>query len=240
MKNMMGRDPMRRQWILAAVLLVSQVACGQSGTETLSKAYTSFPKAIDLQCRNGKARIFDECGEQLTLFTTALAQANSEGKVLLVEYGAEWCIWCHVFDAHINGGHGEFRYTYGMPQDPEVRHTQKMFEEESGVESVQAKTLRDFVAANFVVVRIDAQYAPNGKAVLAATGARKHYSGGLPFIFAVDGRANFAANFNHDTAEKRRDTEVNWYRGYDRTDLLQQLTLMRDCAKAGTAPGTGG
>ena len=180
---------MRRQWIWVAVLLMSQVACSQSGTETLSKAYTSFPKAIDPQCRNG--------------------------------------------------GHGEFRYTYGMPQDPEVRHTQKMLEEESGVESVQAKTLRDFVAANFVVVRIDAQYAPNGKAVLTETGARKHYSGGLPFIFTVDGRAKFAANFNHDTAEKRRDTEVNWYRGYDRTDLLQQLTLMRDRAKAGTATGTG-
>ncbi|NVM89369.1 thioredoxin-related protein [Variovorax sp. SG517] len=229
---------MRRKWIWVAVLIALLAACSQD-SENLPRAYVSFPERIDPQCRNGKARVFDECGDQLALFTAALAKANSEGKTLLVEYGAEWCIWCHVFDAHISGEHGEFRYTYGLPRDPEARHTQKMAEDPSGAQDVQAKALRDFVAANFVVVRIDAQYAPNGKAVLMRTGAIRHYSGGVPYIFTVDGSARFAADFNHETAERRRDTEVNWYRGYDRVDMLRQFTLMRDRARANVATGTG-
>lgn len=106
---------MRRKWIWVAGLIALLAACSQD-SENLPRAYVSFPERIDPQCRNGKARVFDECGDQLALFTAALAKANSEGKTLLVEYGAEWCIWCHVFDAHISGEHGEFRYTYGLPR----------------------------------------------------------------------------------------------------------------------------
>jgi len=189
----------------------------------------SFPETIDPKCRDGKATIFDECGDQVALFDVALAKANAENKVLLVEYGAEWCIWCHVFDAHINGERETFRYTYGSPEEPEARNT-RTFHEGSGADPAAAKSLRNLVAADFVIVHIDYEYAPNGDRVLDQSGARPFFPGGLPFVFTVDGNGRFAAAFEHDAAEKRRDTG-DWYRGYERAALTQQLTQMRDVAR---------
>jgi hypothetical protein len=220
---------MPKQWILAAMLVMTS-ACSEDPDLKRPKAYVSFPATIDPRCREGDARIFDECGDQSALFSAALARANSEGKVLLVEYGAEWCIWCHVFDAHINGERGEFRYTYGSPEEPEKRYT-RTFREDAASDGAQAESLRDFVAANFVIAHIESWYAPNGEAVLVATGGDRHFAGGIPFVYTVDASGRFAASFDHDAAEKRRET-IDWYRGYDRAGLIQQLTTMRDAARA--------
>jgi hypothetical protein len=195
--------------------------------------YVSFPELVDPHCREGKAKIFDECGDQSALFSAALARAKGEGKVLLVEYGAEWCIWCHVFDAHINGEHDRFRYTYGTPEEPEARYTRTL-EEPPGADTSAADSLRAFVAANFVIAHIDSAYAPNGEAVLEASGASAHFPGSIPFVFTVDASGRFAASFHHESAEKRRDTD-NWYRGYDRAELMRQLTKMRDAARPSPA-----
>jgi hypothetical protein len=216
--------------IMVAVLLVL-AACSKAPVTTRSKAYVSFPERIDTGCRDGKARMFDQCGDQSVLFNTALERAKVEGKVLLVEFGAEWCIWCHVFEAHVNGERDRFRYTYGSPHEPEARYTEN-FEEGAGSDADAADSLREFVAANFVVVHIDAEHAPNGFAVLESTGADVHYAGGVPFVFTVDERGRFAGTFNHDAVEKRRDTPTDWYRGYDRKGLMTQLSAMRDMARA--------
>jgi len=215
---------------LAAAVIGSALA--RSGdSPPLAHAYAGFPLEIDSKCRDGKAQIFDECGDQLALFKTALARANLEHKVLLVEFGAEWCIWCHVFDAHINGEHHRFTYTYGTPDEPESRQT-TTFKEGKGADARAANALREFVAANFVIVHIDAAYAPNSDHVLEASGASERYDETLPFIFSVDQRGKFAQKFMSDAVEKRRDTESDWYRGYDRAGLLAQLTSMRDAARA--------
>lgn len=197
------------------------------------KAYVGFPAAIDPQCRDGKARMFDECTDQSVLFEQALSRAAADNKVLLVELGAEWCIWCHVFEAHINGEYDKFRYTYGRPEDPEARYTTSFEEGPQWSDAQAAGELRDFVAENFVVVHIDLQYAPNGMDVLSDTGAVEHYKGGVPFVFTVDRQGQAAGVFNHDTVERRRE-DANWYRGYDRRGLISQLTAMRDAARART------
>lgn len=228
---------MRKLWISIAIALAAclPVAARAEGpVETRPRAYVGFPKSIDPRCRDGKARVFDECGDQSVLFKVALAQAKAEGKVLLVEYGAEWCIWCHVFDAHINGEHHKFQYTYGSPDEPESRYT-TTFKEGKWADVAAANALRDFVAATFVIVHIDADHAPKGDAVLEATGARAHYRGGIPFVFTVDPSGRFAAKFVHDAAERRRDTDTDWYRGYDRENLIRQLKGMRDAARASPA-----
>jgi hypothetical protein len=220
----------RTSVFLAAAVIGSALA--RSGdSPPLAHAYAGFPLEIDSKCRDGKAQIFDECGDQLALFKTALARANLEHKVLLVEFGAEWCIWCHVFDAHINGEHHRFTYTYGTPDEPESRQT-TTFKEGKGADARAANALREFVAANFVIVHIDAAYAPNSDHVLEASGASERYDETLPFIFSVDQRGKFAQKFMSDAVEKRRDTESDWYRGYDRAGLLAQLTSMRDAARA--------
>jgi hypothetical protein len=225
---------MRRLYapLLVGVALVSIGACGDGPVETRPRIYVSFPETIDSQCREGKARIFDECGDQSALFTAALARAKREGKVLLVEYGAEWCIWCHAFDAHINGEHDAFRYTYGAPEEPEVRYTHT-FHEVASADIALADPLRQFVAANFVIAHIDAQYAPHGEAVLADSGANEHFLGEIPFVFTVDYDGRFAASLDPGVGEKRREGVLDWYRGYDRAALIRQLTAMRDAARAG-------
>lgn len=205
-------------------------ACGKQPVETRPRAYVSFPEKIDSLCREGNARLFDECGDQSALFAAALARAKSEGRVLLVEYGAEWCIWCHAFDAHINGEHDRFRYTYGTPDEPQARYT-RTFREEASADIALATSLRDFVAASFVVVHIDAQYAPQGDAVLAASGADEYFEGAIPFVFTVDPDGRFVASLDPDVSEKRREG-MDWYRGYDRTNLIRQLTAMRDASRA--------
>jgi len=135
--------PARTRGMAATTVLFAAswlAACTDGPVPTLPQAYTGFPAAVDPQCRDGSATIYDECGDQLALFRTALARANAENKVLLVEYGAEWCIWCHVFNAYINGDKGRFRYTYASAKEPEAWAT-RTFEEDDDVEG--AEELRD-------------------------------------------------------------------------------------------------
>ena len=212
--------------LFGATLAVA--ACTEEPVTTLPQIYTVFPAALDPQCRDGTAKIYDECGDQVALFRTALARANEENKVLLVEYGAEWCIWCHVFNSYINGDKGQFRYTYASRKEPQA-WTTRTFEEDDDVDGAEA--LRAFVARHFVVVRIDAQYAPNGADVLEQTGAAEHFPGGLPFVFTVDSRGRYAATFEGKGLEKRRDS-FNWYRGFHRDTMLRVLTSMRNAALA--------
>jgi hypothetical protein len=199
--------------------------------DALPRLYVAYPDKPDPNCRDGKARLFDECGDQIALFEEALVRAKAEGKTLLVEYGAEWCIWCHVFAAHIKGEHGRFRYTYGSPDAPDDRDT-TIFAEGEWSDANAAAELAKYVAENFVLVHIELEHAPNGYAVLESTGGAEHFRNHVPFIYSVDERGRFAAKFQHDPAERRREGSLNWYRGYDRKNLLQQLEVMRNAALA--------
>ena len=215
-------------------VVVALSACTDEPVSDLPQIYVGFPSSIDPQCRAGSAKMFDECGDQLELFNAALARANAEGKVLLVEIGAEWCIWCHVFDAHINGDRGRFRYTYGAPEEPDVRDS-RTFTEPAGPAMDAADALREFVATHFVVAHIDIQHAPRSDEVLELSGAVDRFRDAVPFVYVVDSRGIFVSEFDHDAVEKRRDTG-DWYRGYDRIGLLEQLKAMHEVAAAANRP----
>lgn len=58
---------------------------------------TAFPKVLDKNCLDGRAKTYDQCGDQFTMYQQAFETAQEEEKVLLVSLGAEWCFWCHVF-----------------------------------------------------------------------------------------------------------------------------------------------
>ena len=84
-----------RYVIAIAVLLLSAV--GTPAHADSSGLVTSFPKALDTDCLDGRAKTYDQCGDQFAMYEEAFAMAQEQEKVLLVSLGAEWCFWCHVF-----------------------------------------------------------------------------------------------------------------------------------------------
>lgn len=194
------------------------------------KPITTLPHLPMPKCRSGTAKLYDECTNQLKIFQEALARAHSENKVLLVSYGAEWCIWCHVFAQYVKGHTSKFTYTYGRPDAPDAKETSTLHERPKGDFSEEARDLNAFVSDKFVLVHIDAQYAPNGRAVLNKTGADRHYDHGIPFVFTVSRGGKYSAHMTSKRVEIRRDT-LDWYRGYNRAKLLNELSLMHSTAQ---------
>ncbi|MBB4572418.1 DUF255 domain-containing protein [Rhizobium lentis] len=188
-----------------------------------------FPRETSETCRDGDATLYDQCSDQVQIYRMAMAKAVAEHKTVLVSYGAEWCIWCHVFDAYIHGETDKFTYRFGSPSQPVPSHTATLYERPPSDISKSAERLNAYVADNFVVLHIDQQYA-NGMDVLDLTDAAKHLGPGIPFIFTLDGDGKFAAELVHDTVEMRRDS-ADWYRGYERDRLLTSLTAMRNKAQ---------
>jgi len=206
-------------------------ACSRESPAPTPRIYVSYPQRLDPACRDGKATLFDECGDQLALFDAALARAKAEKKVLLVEFGAEWCIWCHVFESHINGEHTKFKYVHGAPGEPDARYT-TTFKEGSDTDARAASLLRDFVAVNFVIVHVEGEHSPNGYDVLRHIEGADANPRGIPYIFSVDDAGRFVRKFDHDAVEKRLDPPRGLYRGYNRLGLLKELTALRDAALA--------
>src|SRR5215813_4580676 len=211
-----------------ATIALAQMTAAPAPSVSESRI-TTIPSNLDPACRTGRATLYDECSDQLSIFDTAMKRAAAENKVLLISYGAEWCIWCHVFAKYIHGERTRFEYTYGRPDAPEARQTPTIFEREKRDVKADAAALNAYVARSFVVVHIEGQYAANGAAITEKTGAAAFMSNAIPFIFAVDRSGQYAAHFKSETVEIRRDTD-DWYRGYDRRKLLAELQRMHDTA----------
>ena len=79
---------------LAAALISSIAAPAHARGDGL---VTSYPKSLDKSCRDGRAKTYDQCGDQFAMYQAAFDDAQAQDKVLLVSLGAEWCVWCHVF-----------------------------------------------------------------------------------------------------------------------------------------------
>jgi len=226
----MVRDGLRNTLsVVAAACFTVATASAQTRTtppqSDPGSRITTIPAKLDRGCRLGRAKLYDECSDQLAVFETARKRAAAENKILLVSYGAEWCIWCHVFDKYIHGEKSRFEYTFGSPDAPEARETATIFEREKEDVTADAAMLNAYVGSSFVIAHIDAQYAPHGSSVLRKTGAAPHADDSLPFIFAVDCKGRYAGHIDPDLTEIRRDTD-DPYRGYDRRKLLTELQRM--------------
>ncbi|MEM8849136.1 MAG: hypothetical protein AAGE03_03790 [Pseudomonadota bacterium] len=188
-------------------------------------ALTKFPQHIDPACNFGRAKLYDECGSQLALFDKALRTANQQDKVLLVSFGAEWCIWCHVFSQHLAGAHTKMDYRLGDPGDP-IYDDVTLLEKPRTDPTEQADRLKSFAEDTFVVVHIEDQFSPDGYDVLLQTSAVDAFTGGYPFIFTVTREGQYAARLYHDRSSTRRDGLFSWYRGHDRSRLIAELSRM--------------
>ncbi len=210
-------------------LLVSLVAAAGSSctkfkaVEDEQSNLTRFPQHLDENCRQGMSKIYDECGSQVSIYQAALKEANKTDRMLLISYGAEWCIWCHVFDAYITGKAGQFDYRYD-------NHRASIHEGGNDSTTADAATLNQFVNKSFVLAHIEANYTRDGNEVLRYSGALQHFSGALPFIFTTNQQGKWAATLDYHEAEIRRDGP-DWFRGYDRRKLLAELQRMSLAAR---------
>jgi thiol-disulfide isomerase/thioredoxin len=201
-------------------ILGVQVALALSGTTAHAQ---HFPEAIDPSCRGGIAKVYDECGSQIALLRQAQAAAKANGKIVLVEFGAEWCVWCHSFNQTIRGMAGPTEvyhegHAYDMGELPESKPE-------------LADEIRAFVEENFVVVSIEAQYSSDGYDVLEATGTQ--LGEGFPFVFTLRGD-KFASSMRwNDTLPgiELRSNDETFYRGFDRELLLLELQRIADAAR---------
>jgi len=166
-----------------------------------------MPEKLDSTCRLGRAKLYDECSDQRSVFEAARQRAADTNKVLLVSYGAEWCKWCHIFDEYIHGG---FPF-----EDGEVA---------PGIKA-DATGLKNYVGQSFVIVHIDHQYAPNGVSVLETAGAPIESIDGIPFIFAVDRNGRYVDAMDEERVELPGDAP-----GYDRSKLLVELQRLHAAA----------
>ena len=140
-----------------------------------------------------------------------------------MSFGAEWCIWCHVFDKHLNGLTGRFSYP--------VEGDDVTLIERSGQDVLEdARALNNFASRNVILVHIESDHAPDGWQVLEATGAAAHFDQAYPFIFSVTPDGVFATHLEDGPIERRRDNVGDWYRGYDREGLIAELQRMRQAS----------
>ncbi len=211
--------------LLVAAFLVVPPPAGAAGQDTV----TTLPQTPVHDCRGGRARLYNECHPQVDIFDAALRTARSQDKVLLVSFGAEWCIWCHVFHAYLTGGHGAFTHNYAAEHGKE-RYSATIHERAAQDPSDAAAELAAFAAETFVLVHIDNRYAEDGFDVLDDSGALSAYQNALPFIFTVDADGRFVAAFDPARAETRRDSG-DWFRGYDRAALRAELERMKEAAE---------
>lgn len=209
--------------VLLAFFAVFMADMGRSA-EPLETNLARFPQSIDPKCNFGRAKLYDECSSQQAIFDTALKAANEQGKTLLVSYGAEWCIWCHVFDQYLLGAHTIMEYRYSDPGE-KLYYEITRFERPNADPSLEALFLKHFAEKNLVVVHIENRFSPDGLGVLERASAVDHFSGGIPFIFTVDRSGTYASALNSTLVETRRDTE-DWYRGYNRNGLVAELKRM--------------
>lgn len=190
----------------------------------------AFPKEISNACRDGVAQIYDECSDQQAILQEARARAAKSGKSVLVVYGAEWCIWCHVFDKYVRGQSREFEYQYEYEGEPQYW---PMRERENKSAETEAVVLNKFVAENFVIAYIEGHYSSNGTEVLASTGYDVSNLAFVPLYVVLNSDGKYAGHMLAvdliEGLEVRADSGEE-YRGYDRQLLLQELQQLRDKA----------
>jgi hypothetical protein len=220
----------------AAPLLVAVLLVGGCEPEvpTVSSAdllpVSSFPSTLDPACGRRPAghlaRLYDECGSQMDIFRSALQEARSTGKTVIVSYGAEWCGPCHIFDSHVKGETGRFNYP-DTPSWVSVERSRRDVLRD-------ARALNEFVSEHIILAHIEGDKAPDGRAVLEATGAAAHFTGGYPFIFSVTSEGQFAATINVEHLDP--EEAAPFYQGYNREALLTELRRLYEAAH--NAPST--
>lgn len=215
-------------WLLVGICGFSTASFADSPTQP----YTVFhqPTVLSPQCGDGQAKLYDECGDQAQILRHAIAQAKAENKLVLIVYGGEWCIWCHVLDKYF---HGQYRtFDYNWRANTGEMTAWEMQEAISPNEILEATALNKFVAENFVIAHIESQ-SKNAKKAISSTGfdPKKIYY--FPFIMVLNAQGKYVAQMPSTSAIENfeiRQSGGQEYRGYNRQILLEQLKMLKNKA----------
>ncbi|WP_223789971.1 thioredoxin family protein [Marinicella meishanensis] len=213
--------------VLALCILLGSVAWAQA------KPIDQFPAALDPNCRTGTAQIYDECGSQAKILQAALDRAAATGKQVLVVYGSEWCIWCHVLDQYFHGTYHQFDYAWEVEGAVEQW---TMYERDNPKARIQATVLNRFVADTFVVAHIEGTFSADGIDVMADTGFDIYGLRAIPLVMVVDAQGQYVAHMaDYDQVEglEIREDSGEEFRGFNRHLLLKELLQLRN---AGAQP----
>lgn len=191
----------------------------------------AFPKTLDSQCREGVAKLYDECGSQVEIIQAAVAKAAETEKTVLVVYGAEWCVWCFVFDAYIKGNYREHYYEW---EHDKTLKKWVMAKKSNQSARANAKRLNQFVADNFVIAHIEADHAPDGAEAMNSVGYLESNINFYPFIASLSKTGVYAHHmFAHQAMrhdEQRKDSDGNKLKSFDRVFLMNSLSELRKVA----------
>lgn len=219
---------------LAVFLALTLLACGEEPNQkTVERPLQSVPVEPRADCPDSRARLYGECLDQRKVLADALELAQAGGKTVLVSFGAEWCVWCHLLDRHLKGETFQsFDYTY----EGET-YSHKEPEQEADAEAARALGL--YMSDNFVLAHVEAddkfKRQPEGGRgwdVIEEAQAESAFSNAVPFVFAVDAEGKFIAEY--DIVQAEISDEARKYRGYDRRKLLALAQAIRREAEVRT------
>lgn len=202
-----------------------------SKTYIQPKVLQSFPQSLDTQCREAIANIYDECGDQQLILDQALKAAQNVDKRVLILYGAEWCIWCHVFDKYVKGQNRKFEYQWQYHDGENLDWV--MLEKENQRAEEEAIQLNHYFAEHFVLAHIESYYSANGEQVLADLGYDVSNIKSVPLVLVLDSSGQITGEMQSSEEllglEKRQDSGEE-FRGYDRKLLLAELQRLFETA----------
>lgn len=202
-----------------------------AGNKSIYYEVETYPERVSDSCREGIAQIYDECSDQTQILNTAIERSQETGKTVLVVYGAEWCIWCHVFDKYVKGHSRKFNYEWQYHDGDNLDW--KMRERGNKNAKSEAKKLNKFVSENFIVVHIESYRSPNGAEAVRDTGLDPDEFSYVPVIFSLDSSGDYAAHMlDYDAIPgmEIREDRGRDFRGFDRNILLSELMDLRAIA----------
>ena len=161
-----------------------------------------YPNVGALCPEQGARDIYASCLRQRDLFERARAHAVESEKLLLIGYGADWCVWCKVSDRYLEGAVSK--------------------QEEGSADSNQrlARNLAEFVAEAFVIVHVDSDKKAETAPLMQEIGAGQWAGRAVPVFVVLDPKSGAVEEARLVEAEKPASAG---YVGYDRVEMLREL-----------------
>lgn len=188
-------------WV-AATVPIRSVAAEPDYFVVGEHGLVKYPNVGALCPAQGVRDVYASCLGQRDLFEKARAHAVESRKLLLIGYGANWCVWCKVSDRYLEGAVS--KQEEGLA-DSNLR---------------QAKNLAEFVAETFVVLHVDSDKKAETNPLMQEIGAGQWAGAAVPVFVVLDPRSGAVDEARLVETEKPASTG---YVGYDRVEMLREL-----------------